>query len=194
MLKHSVRCTSLDCMKETLSYLALQGWYEIDSANIFNLLSASDKRQISTSAHLLYLQHWQNDPFFSPGSQQEHHLRETHFHVVCKRMKVTLLTDAPVDLGMPNSGHLFRAQIAHGWGHRVSGLVLRLDNNVLIDSVFIKHENELLCYRQPFCCRTSDEHQGLDCKVDYMDTNQGIGPESDNICVEYMDSDLNNTF
>jgi len=38
--KHNVRCNSLDYMEETLSYLALQGWYDIDSAKVFNLLSA----------------------------------------------------------------------------------------------------------------------------------------------------------
>jgi uncharacterized protein YutD len=32
MLKHN------DCMEETLSYLALQGWYNIDSVKVFNLL------------------------------------------------------------------------------------------------------------------------------------------------------------
>jgi len=43
MLKHNDRCTSLDYMEETLSYLTLEGWYDVDSANVFNLLSASDK-------------------------------------------------------------------------------------------------------------------------------------------------------
>jgi len=41
MLKHNDRCTGLDYMEETLSYLALQGWYDIDSAKVFNLLSAT---------------------------------------------------------------------------------------------------------------------------------------------------------
>ena len=44
MLKHDDRCTSLDYMEETLSHLALEGWYDIDSANVFNLLSATHKR------------------------------------------------------------------------------------------------------------------------------------------------------
>jgi len=30
MLKHNDRCTCLDYIEETLSYLALQGWYNID--------------------------------------------------------------------------------------------------------------------------------------------------------------------
>jgi hypothetical protein len=38
MLKHN------DYMEETLSYLALEGWYDIDRAKVFNLLSATDKR------------------------------------------------------------------------------------------------------------------------------------------------------
>src|SRR5258705_13475975 len=45
MLKHNDQCTSLDYLEETLSYLALQGWYNIDSAKVFNLLSAADKRR-----------------------------------------------------------------------------------------------------------------------------------------------------
>jgi len=44
MLKHNDRCTGLDYMEETLSYLALQGWYDIDSAKIVNLLSAANKQ------------------------------------------------------------------------------------------------------------------------------------------------------
>jgi hypothetical protein len=44
MLKKKDWCTGFDYMEETLSYLALQGWYEIDSAKVFNLLSAADKQ------------------------------------------------------------------------------------------------------------------------------------------------------
>ena len=36
MLMHNDWCTGLDFMEETLSYLALQGWYDIDSAKVFN--------------------------------------------------------------------------------------------------------------------------------------------------------------
>jgi len=43
MLKHNDRCTSLDYMEETLSHLALQGWYDIESAKVSNPLSATDK-------------------------------------------------------------------------------------------------------------------------------------------------------
>ena len=45
MLKHNDRCTGLDYLEETLSYLALQGWYNIDLAKVFNLLSATDKQR-----------------------------------------------------------------------------------------------------------------------------------------------------
>ena len=44
MLKQSDWCISLDYVEETRSYLALQGWYDIDSAKNFNLLSAADKQ------------------------------------------------------------------------------------------------------------------------------------------------------
>jgi hypothetical protein len=43
MLKHTDQCTSLNYMVKTLSYLALQGWNDTDSANVFHLLSAPDK-------------------------------------------------------------------------------------------------------------------------------------------------------
>jgi hypothetical protein len=44
MLKHYDQCTSLVYMEETLSYLALEGLYDIDSSNVINLLSATDTR------------------------------------------------------------------------------------------------------------------------------------------------------
>jgi len=77
MLKHNDRSTALDYMEETLSYLALQGWYDIDSAKVFNLPSAADKQQNTWGALLLRLQHCQDEPFFCPVSPQVHHLRET---------------------------------------------------------------------------------------------------------------------
>jgi hypothetical protein len=194
MLKHNDRCTGLDYMEETLSYLALQGWYDIDSAKVFNLLSAADKRRNTRRAHLLRLHHCLKEPFFRPVSQQVHHLRETHVRGVCRSIKLTSLRDASVDFGIPNFGQLFRTQIEDDWGHEVSGLVLGYDQNVLIDSVFIKLQNGLLYYRQPFHCPTSVERLGLDCKVEYTDANQGIMPESHNIWVQYTDSDLDNTF
>jgi hypothetical protein len=52
MLKHHDRCTSRDYMEETLSHLALEGWYGIDTAKVFNLLSATDKRRSIRRAHL----------------------------------------------------------------------------------------------------------------------------------------------
>jgi len=43
MLKHNDWSTGLDYIEEILSYLALQGSYNIDSAKVFNLLFAADK-------------------------------------------------------------------------------------------------------------------------------------------------------
>jgi hypothetical protein len=42
MHKHNDRCTGLDHIDETLSYLALEGWYDVDSAKVFDILSATD--------------------------------------------------------------------------------------------------------------------------------------------------------
>jgi len=193
-LKHNDRCTGLDYMEETLSYLALQGWYDIDSAKGFNVLSAADKQQNTRQAHLLHLHHCLKEPLFRPVSQQVHHMRETHVRGMCRSIKLTSLRDGSVDFGIPNFEQLFRTQIEDAWGHEVSRLVLEYDQNVLIDSVFIKLQNGLFCYRQPFHCPTSVECLGRDCKVQYTDANQGIMPESHNIWVQYTDSDLDNTF
>jgi len=144
MLKHHDQCTGLDYMEETLSYLALQGWYDIDSVKVFNLLSAADRRRNTRRAHLLRLHHCQKEPFFCPVSQQVPHLRETHVCGVCRSIKLTSLRDASVDFGIPNFGQLFRTQIEDNRGHEVSGLVLGYDQNILIDSVFIKLQNGLL--------------------------------------------------
>jgi hypothetical protein len=53
MLRHNDRCTGLEYMEETLSYLAHEGWNDVDSAKISNLLSATDKRRSTRKAHLL---------------------------------------------------------------------------------------------------------------------------------------------
>ena len=50
-LKHNDRCTGLDYMEETLSYHALQCWYDIDALKVVNRLSAADKRRNMRRAH-----------------------------------------------------------------------------------------------------------------------------------------------
>jgi len=114
-------------------------------------------------------------------SPQVHHLRETHVRGVCRSIKLTSLRDASEDFGIPNFGQLLRSQIEEDWGHEVSGLMLGYDQNVLLDSIFIKLQNGLSYYRQPFHCPTSVERLGLDCKVEYTDANEGVMPESHNI-------------
>ena len=97
----------------------------------------------------------------------------------------------------PTFGRLFHAQIEDDSGHEVIGLVLGYDQNVLLDSIFIKLPNGLLYYCQPFHNPTSVERLGLDCKVEYTNANQGIMPESHNIWALYPQSeenDLDNTF
>ena len=91
MFKHNDRCTGLDYMEVTLSYLALQGWYIIDSGNLFNLQSAADKRSNTRRAHLLRLHHCQKETYFPPISQQVHHLRDSHVRGVCRGIKFTSL-------------------------------------------------------------------------------------------------------
>jgi hypothetical protein len=91
MLKHNDQCTGLDYMEETLSYLALEGWYNIYSANVFNLLSATAKRRTTRRAHLLCLQTVQDEPIIRTVSQQVYHLRATHVRGVCRSIKLTSL-------------------------------------------------------------------------------------------------------
>jgi hypothetical protein len=194
MFKHNDWCAGLDNLEKTLSYHSLQDWYDVDSAEVFNLLSAANKRQNTRQAHLLRLHHCLKEPFFRPISQQVHYLRQTHVRGMCRSIKLTSRRDASVHFGIPNFAQLFLPQIEDDWCHEVSGLVLVYDQTVLMDSVFINLQNGLLYYCQPFYCPTSVEHLGLDCKVEYMDANQGIMTESHNIWVQYKDSDLDNTF
>jgi len=194
MLKHNDRCTSLNYMEEKLSYLALQGWHDINSARVFNLLSAANKRRNMRRAHLLRLHHCQKEPYFRPISQPVHHWRETHVRGGCRSIKFTLLRDWSVDFAIPNFEQLVHTKIEDNRGHEVSGLVLGYNQNELIERVFIKLPNGLLYYRQPYHCPTSVGHLGLDCKVEYPDANRGIIFESHPIWVEYTDSELDNTF
>jgi len=197
MLKHNDQGTGLDYMEETLSYLALKGWYNIDSAILFNLLSCTDNRQSTRRLHLLRLQTIEDEHIICPVSQLLYYLRETHLCGVCRSIKLTSLRDASEGFGIPNFGQLFRAQIEEDWGHEVSGLVLRDDQNVLGDSIFIKLQNGLMYYCQPFHDPNSVECLGLDWMVEYTNANQGIIPEDLNIWVQYTESkenDLDNAF
>jgi len=194
MPKPNDRCTGLEYVEKILSYLALQGWYNIHSAKDPNLLSAADKRWNPPRAHDSCLQHCQEEPFIRPISERVHHLKETHVCGVCTSINLTSLRDASVDFGIPNFGQLFHTQIEGDWGHKVSGLVLGYNQNVLKDSIFIKLQNGLIYYCQPFHCPTSVERLGLDCKVKYSNANQGIMLQSHNIWVQYTDSYLDNTF
>jgi len=194
MLKHNDWSSSLDYMEEILSYLALQGWYDIDSAKVFNLLSANDKWWNTRRAHILCLQHCHDKPFFRPMSPHVHHLWETHVCGVCRSIKLTSLKDASEDFGIPNFGQLFRTQIAEDWGHEVSGQMLGYDQNELLDSIFIKLQNGLSYYSQPFHCPTSVERLELHCKVESPNANQGIIPKFHNIRVRATESGLDNTF
>jgi len=66
MMKPNDRCTGPDYMAETLSYLALEGWYDIDSAKVITLLSATDNWRTTRRPHLLRLHSIQDEPIFRP--------------------------------------------------------------------------------------------------------------------------------
>jgi hypothetical protein len=103
---------------------------------------------------------------------------------VYRSIKLTSLREASEDFGIPNCGQLFRVQIAEDWGHKVSGLVLRCDQNVLLDSIISNLHNGLSYYCQPFHCPISVENLGLDCNVEYTDANKGVMPASHIIWVQ----------
>jgi hypothetical protein len=69
MLRYHDRFTSLDYLKETLSYLSLEGRYDVNCAKVFNLLSTTYKRRNTRRAHLLHLETIQDQPFMRPVSQ-----------------------------------------------------------------------------------------------------------------------------
>ena len=89
VIKHNDRCNGLDYMEETLSYLALEGWYDIDYAHVFNLLSATDILCSTCRAHLLRLQTIRDEPIIHPELHQVYHLRETHVRGVCRSIILT---------------------------------------------------------------------------------------------------------
>jgi hypothetical protein len=77
MLTHNEQYTSTNNIEETLSHLALQGWYDIDSTIIVNQLSATFKLGNTHTAHPFRIQHCQEEQFFRAIAQQVHRLRET---------------------------------------------------------------------------------------------------------------------
>jgi len=194
MLTQNAMCTGLDYMEEKLSHLALPHWYNINSTEVFDPLSATYKWQNTCGAHLLLLQYCQEKSFFRPILPQVHWLRKTHVCGVCSRIKLISLRDASEDFRIPHCGQLFHTPIEGDWWHEFCGLVHGYDQIAFQDSIFIKFQNGLLYYHQSFHCTTSVEHLGLDCKVEYTNANQGIMPESHNIWVQYIDSDLDNIF
>jgi hypothetical protein len=94
-------------MVETLSYLALQGGYDVDSAKVFDLLSAADTRRSTYRAPLCCLKTFQEKPCICPVSQQVYHSRESHVRGVCRNVKFTSPRDASEDVGIPNFENLF---------------------------------------------------------------------------------------
>jgi hypothetical protein len=74
MLKHMDRFTGLDYMEEILSYLALERWNDVDSANVFNILCATYERRSTRRAHLLRLQTIEDETIIRPVTQQVCHL------------------------------------------------------------------------------------------------------------------------
>ena len=117
MLKHNDRCTGLDCMEETLSYLALEGWYDINPAEVGILLAATDKWQTTCRAHPLRLKTIRNKAIMLPVSHHIYRLRETHVRGVSRSIKLTSLRDGSEVVGIPNFGQQFGMQIEDDWGH-----------------------------------------------------------------------------
>jgi hypothetical protein len=92
-------------------------------------------------------------------------LRKTHVRGVCRSDKLSLPRDVLEDFGIPKFGQLLHAQTEEDRVHEVRGLVFGYDQNVLLNWILIKLQNELLYYHQPFHNPTFVEHLGLYCKV-----------------------------
>ena len=113
---------------------------------------------------------------------------------MCRSIKFTSLRDVSENFRIPKLGQLIHIQIEGDWRDEACGLMLGYDHDALKDDIFIKLQNGLLYYRKPLYCSISIECLGLDCKVEYTNANQAIIPEAHNIQVQYIDSDLDNTF
>jgi hypothetical protein len=111
MLKNNDRCTGIDYIRKTLLHLVLEGWYDVDSATAYNLLSATDTQRSTPRAHLLHLQTIQDEPIIRPVSPQVYYLREMHVHGLCRSIKSISLRDASEDFAIPNFGQLCHMQI-----------------------------------------------------------------------------------
>jgi hypothetical protein len=135
MLRHNAGYTGVDYMEEVLSHPAISGWYGIDNAKDLNLQPLTNEWCNTCRVHFVHLQHYHEERFLRPVSQQVHPLREAHVQGECRSIKLTSLRDALEDFGHPNFGHLFHAQIEGDWVHKVCGLVIRYDHNELEDSV-----------------------------------------------------------
>jgi len=131
---------------------------------------------------------------FSTLSQQKHQLTEIHVCRVVSSNKVITHSDISVDFGIPNFGQLCHTQINEDCGNKVSQLLLRYNQNVLINIIYIKLQIGRLYCHQPFHCPTLVDHQELNCQVEYSNANEGIMPESHNIWVQYMQSEFGNAF
>ena len=137
MLKYNDRSTGLDNTAETLSCLALQGWYDIDLAKVFNVLTAAGKWRNTHRPHLLRLQHCQHEPFFRTVSLLVHHFSESHIRGVCRSIKLSSLREASEDVGITLFGQLSCAHIDENWRHEDGGLVVGYDQYVLTERIFI---------------------------------------------------------
>jgi hypothetical protein len=110
-------------------------------------------------------------------------MKETHIYRVHRSNIVTILCNASDDIGIPNFESLFCAQIDEDHGHKVIGLLLGYDLIELEESMFIKYQNGLSYYCQPFHCPSPVNYLGLTWTLEYSDANQGLIPESHNVRV-----------
>jgi len=177
-----------------LSHLAFQGWYTIDSANNFTVLSATDRWWNSRYAHLSILQHCLHELLYHSISQQAKYMTETHVCGWYSSIKLTAIWDATEDFVISIIGQRFHIRIGDDLGHDICWLVFGYTHNVPLDHMFIGLFKRLLYYCQTFYGSTSVECLGLDCNVEYTNANQGIIYEYHNIWVQYMESDLDNNF
>jgi len=180
MLQHNDWCTSLYYVEESLYCVALQGWHDIQSAKVVNLLSATGRQCHIGTAHLVFLQYCEDECCFLPESWLVDHLSNTYVCRVCGRIKLTLLRVVLACFGMSHVRLLFHMPIEADWANQVHGLLLRYGWNILLDSILIKFQNGQLFYSQPFYSPTSLRPLDHNWTIGYPNAIRGIMPQSNN--------------
>ena len=111
---------------------------------------------------------------------------------MCRSINLTSLINSVVNIQIRNFEQLFSTQTKQDdCEHNVSVLVLRYHQREFIHSIFVWLQSGHLYHGQWYNIRPSVQHQGIDCKIDYTNINEGIMSEYHHIEVKYIESEMN---